>query len=195
MAKKLKVDHRRPRAAFRTFVRLCVSEKRFVTSGHSRSAESWFRTPRQETEKLISFLEDTRKTWRPEHSKGESWIEEGLAIVSETTRRATTTAQVVAEADRQLVLDSLLKTEDYFEIEVGDLVRYVDVLKPQDVLSVRITNRASDLANGLISEVTPLAQALLGALTGDEVPLHVPGAARKLLRIMAVNKVESSVPA
>ena len=102
---------------------------------------------------------------------------------------------MVAEADRQLVLDSLLKTEDYFEIEVGDLVRYVDVLKPQDVLSVRITNRASDLANGLISEVTPLAQALLGALTGDEVPLHVPGAARKLLRIMAVNKVESSVPA
>jgi transcription elongation GreA/GreB family factor len=155
----------------------------------------WFRTPRQETEKLLSFLEDTRKTWRPEHSKGESWIEEGIASVSETTRRATTTAQVVAEADRQLVLDSLLKTEDYFEIEVGDLVRYVDVLKPQDVLSVRITNRASDLANGLISEVTPLAQALLGALTGDEVPLHVPGAARKLLRIMAINKVESSVPA
>ena len=31
----------------------------------------WFRTPRQETEKLISFLEDTRKTWRPEHASGE----------------------------------------------------------------------------------------------------------------------------
>jgi transcription elongation GreA/GreB family factor len=192
MAKKLGVDHRRPGGVPPSSA---YAYQRSVSLPLAIWSTDWFRTPRQETEKLISFLEDTRKTWRPEHSKGESWIEEGLAIVSETTRRATTTAQVVAEADRQLVLDSLLKTEDYFEIEVGDLVRYVDVLKPQDVLSVRITNRASDLANGLISEVTPLAQALLGALTGDEVPLHVPGAARKLLRIMAVNKVESSVPA
>ncbi|MGC2525892.1 MAG: DUF4011 domain-containing protein [Stellaceae bacterium] len=154
----------------------------------------WFRTPRQETEKLISFLEDTRKTWRPEHASGESWIEEGIATVPEPTPTAMATAQVAA-ADRQLVLDSLLKTEDDLEIEVGDLVRYVDVLKPEDVLSVRITHRASDLANGVISEATPLAQALLGALAGDEVPLHVPGASRRLFHIMAIHKASSNVPA
>jgi len=154
----------------------------------------WFRTPRQETEKLVSFLEDIRKTWRPEHASGESWIEEGVASVPEPTPTAMATAQVAA-ADRQLVLNSLLKTEDDIEIEVGDLVRYVDVLKPEDVLSVRITHRASDLANGVISEATPLAQALLGALAGDEVPLHVPGTARRLFRIMAINKAASGVPA
>ena len=112
----------------------------------------------------------------------------------EPTPTAMATAQVAA-ADRQLVLDSLLKTEDDLEIEVGDLVRYVDVLKPEDVLSVRITHRASDLANGVISEATPLAQALLGALAGDEVPLHVPGASRRLFRIMAIHKAGSNVPA
>jgi transcription elongation GreA/GreB family factor len=96
----------------------------------------------------------------------------------------------VGAADRQLILDSLLKTEDYLEIEIGDLVRYVDVLKPQDVLSVRITNRASDLANGVISEATPLAQALLGALAGDEVRLHIPGAAQRRFRIISIIRRE-----
>jgi len=153
----------------------------------------WFRTPRQETEKLVSFLEDTRKRWRPEHASGESWIEEGVASVPEPTPAAIATAQVAA-ADRQLVLDSLLKTDDDLKIEVGDLVRYIDIQKPEDVLSVRITHRASDLANGVISEATPLAQALLGAIAGDEVPLHVPGTARRLFCIIAINKAASSVP-
>ena len=85
-------------------------------------------------------------------------------------------------------MDALLKTDDDVEIEVGDLVRYVDVLKPEDVLSVRISSRPSDLANGLISENTPLAQALLGALAGDEVPLHLPGGSRRLFRIISVSK-------
>ena len=30
----------------------------------------WFRAPRQETEKLVSFLEDIRRSWRPEHAAG-----------------------------------------------------------------------------------------------------------------------------
>ena len=31
----------------------------------------WFRAPRQETEKLISFLDDLRGSWKPEHSLGD----------------------------------------------------------------------------------------------------------------------------
>ena len=89
----------------------------------------------------------------------------------------------------------MLKTDDDVEIEVGDLVRYFDVLKPEDVMSVRITNRPSDLANGLISENTPLAQALLGALAGDEVPLNVPGGSRRLFEITSISKPEVSVAA
>ena len=72
---------------------------------------------------------------------------------------------------------------------IGDLVRYVDIAKPDDILSVRITNRATDLANGLISEATPLAQALLGAAAGDEVPLHIAGAPRRLFRIVAIKRI------
>jgi transcription elongation GreA/GreB family factor len=141
-----------------------------------------------ETEKLITFLEDIRRSWRPEHAARESWVEEGGPTGSAATPVADTTARFASAADRHLVLKAMLKTDDDLEIEVGDLVRYVDALKPQDVLSVRISNRSSDLANGLISESTPLAQALLGALAGDEVPLHLPGGSRRLFRIISISK-------
>jgi len=36
----------------------------------------WFQSPRQEAEKLISFLENLRASWTPEHSWSEAWIEE-----------------------------------------------------------------------------------------------------------------------
>ena len=155
----------------------------------------WFRAPRQETEKLISFLEDIRRSWRTERAAGESWVEVGVPSALEATPVAETTTRVAAAADRQLVLDAMLKTDDDVEVEVGDLVHYVDVLKPEDVLSVRITNGPSNLAHGLISENTPLAQALLRALAGDEVPLHLPGASRRLFRVISISKPEIAIAA
>jgi hypothetical protein len=148
----------------------------------------WFRAPRQETEKLIGFLEEIRRSWRPEHGSGDSWIEEGMSIMAPVTSVSGTTARVDAAAQRQLVLDAMLQTGDEVGIEEGDVVRYVDVKKPDDLFTVRITNRSSDLANGLISENTPLAQALLGAVAGDEVPLHLPGGASRLFRVISIGK-------
>ena len=105
------------------------------------------------------------------------------------------TAPVGPAADRELVLNTILQTNDNVEVEVGDVVRYVDVLKPEDVLSVRITNHPSDLAAGLISVNTPLAQALLGALVGDEASLHLPGRSRRLFRIISISKPEIAAAA
>jgi transcription elongation GreA/GreB family factor len=85
-------------------------------------------------------------------------------------------------------MDVLLKTEDDIEVDVGDLVRYADVAKPADILTVQITPKPSDLANGLISEATPLAQALLGAVVGDEVPLHIPSAPQRRFRIIGITR-------
>jgi transcription elongation GreA/GreB family factor/very-short-patch-repair endonuclease len=144
----------------------------------------WFRAPRQEAEKLLGFLDDTRKTWKPEHSSGASWVEEGAAA----TERGQATSVKAPASDRQLVMDVLLRTEDDIEVEVGDLVRYADVAKPADILTVRITHKPSDLTNGLISEATPLAQALLGAVVGDEVPLHIPSAPQRRFRIIGITR-------
>ena len=92
-------------------------------------------------------------------------------------------------------MDAIVQSDDDVEIEVGDFVRYIDVMQPNDVLSVRITNRPSDLVNGVISENTPLAIALLGALAGDEVPLHLPGASRRLFRIVSISKPDVAAAA
>lgn len=142
----------------------------------------WFRTPRQETEKLLSFLDDLRKNWKPEHASGPSWVEEGI---SPAPRQS---AETEVEIDRRIISEVMLETDDEIEVEVGDLIRYVDIERPADVLTARIVQGKNDVANGLVSSAAPLAQVLLGAVIGDEVTLHVPGTPARTFRIMEIKR-------
>jgi transcription elongation GreA/GreB family factor len=83
---------------------------------------------------------------------------------------------------------ALLDTEDDLEVEVGDVVRYTEVTKPEDILTIRITLKTNDLPNGLISAATPLAQTLLGAVVGDEVTLHIPGVSPRTFQITEIKR-------
>ncbi|MFM7331353.1 MAG: GreA/GreB family elongation factor, partial [Brachymonas sp.] len=151
-----------------------------------------FRTPRQETEKLISFLEDLRNSWKPEHASGEAWIEEGQGagqpVARETQDVEPPENAAQAEMDREAVSSVLIDTEDDLEIEVGDVIRYVDLAKPSDVLTVQITRGKDDFANGIVNESRPLAQALLGAVVGDEVALHLAGSTSKTFQIIEIKR-------
>ena len=155
----------------------------------------WFRTPRQETEKLISFLEDLRESWKPEHASGEAWIEEGqgagptISPVIQVIEPVENAAQ--AEIEREAVNSVLIDTEDDLEVDVGDVVRYVDLSKPNDVLTVQITRGKDDFSNGIVNESRPLAQALLGAVVGDEVALHLAGSASKTFQIVEIVRSET----
>jgi transcription elongation GreA/GreB family factor len=152
----------------------------------------WFRTPRQETEKLISFLEDQRKSWKPEHASSEAWIEEGHVsgqAATQTSKAAEKNEQAAqAETDREAVSSVLIDTEDDLEIEVGDVIRYVDLASPNDLLTVQITLGKDDFANGIVNENRPLAQALLGAVVGDEVLLHLAGSTSKTFQIKEIKR-------
>lgn len=154
----------------------------------------WFRTPRQETEKLITFLEDLRESWKPEHASGEAWIEEGQGAGQPTTNTTQVVEQVenTAQAviDREAVNAVLIDTEDDLEIEVGDLVRYVDLAKSNDILTVQITSGKDDFSNGIVNESRPLAQALLGAVVGDEIALHLTGSASKTFQVIEIKRTE-----
>lgn len=161
----------------------------------------WFRTPRQEAAKLLSFLEDLRKSWKPEHSSGDSWVEEGelasslksnqlkSSVIAATGINGTPTNQMPLELDRQIVNAVLVDSDDDLEVEVGDVVKYIDVTKTDDVLTVKITQKITDITNGIIAEATPLAQALLGAVVGDEVTLHIPSVLPKVFRIHEIKRV------
>lgn len=156
----------------------------------------WFRTPRQEADKLISFLDGIRTSWRPEHSTGESWIEEGLGSVitkmpsssSEVAQTIDQQGSIQAQSEREAITSALIDSEDDLEIEVGDMVRYLDLKTPQEILTVQITSGKDDFANGIVNESRPLAQALLGAVVGDEVSLHFPGAASRVFQINDIKR-------
>ncbi|WP_242352167.1 MULTISPECIES: DUF4011 domain-containing protein [unclassified Anaeromyxobacter] len=143
----------------------------------------WFRSPRAEIEKLLGFLNDLRTTWRPDHSPLSTWIEEGGAIPEGRPDAARDAASA-----REVVQQVLVGPDDDLEVEVGDLVRYVDIAHPDDVLTVRIVGHVPAVRDGLIGSAAPLAQALLGAVVGDEVPFHVPGGVRKTLCIKEIRR-------
>jgi transcription elongation GreA/GreB family factor len=154
----------------------------------------WFRTPLQETDKLINFLDQLRRNWRPEHTAGEAWIEEGQAPVDVADPSVVgkaplqTDTSTLSDDDRNAVMSALVDTDDDLEVEVGDFVRYIDASRSKDVLTVQITKGKDDFANGILNENRPLAQVLLGAVVGDEVVLHLVGQATKKLQVIEIKR-------
>lgn len=139
----------------------------------------WFRMPRVESEKLVAFLEDLRKTWKPEHASGQSWVE---------VRQKGGARDAEINADLETVRSALLDFGDDLSVRVGDTVRYVDTRKVDDVLTVQITEDKTDTTAGLVHRGTPLAHTLLGAVAGDEVTMHLPGASPRTFRIVEVKR-------
>lgn len=150
----------------------------------------WFRSPRGEIDKLISFLNDLSETWRPEHSSGSSWIEEGHVQGSEEqiSTAISTDANLELEIERETVISALIPDAEYLDVEVGDVVRYVDLNQPSEILTVQITDGKDDFENGIVNEGRPLAKALVGAIQGDEIVLHLAGGNSKRLHILEVEK-------
>ena len=97
-------------------------------------------------------------------------------------------SSVQVEIERQAISAALIDTGEDMEVEVGDLIRYADLVTPNDVLSVQITNGLDDLVNGVVNVRKPLAQILLGAVVGDEVVLHLPGSSARTFIVKEIIK-------
>ena len=156
----------------------------------------WFRTPRQEADKLIGFLEGLHRSWKPEHANSDAWTEESESVTRRPTSTMSHSSQNVenidqAELERDTVISALIDTGHDLEVETGDVVRYVDLARPSDVLTVQITRGKDDFPNGIVNETRPLAQALLGAVAGDEVVLHLVGSDSKKFQIIEVKRAHS----
>jgi transcription elongation GreA/GreB family factor/very-short-patch-repair endonuclease len=144
----------------------------------------WFRSPYQEIEKLKSFLDRLQHTWKPEHAAGSSWVEEGTPPSAESAVPTDEETQT----QRQIVDEHLLDAAGMKEVRIGDTIEYIDTARADDVKTVRITKKTTALDQGLIAETTPLAQALLGGVVGDEVFLNLPGIPKKTLRIISIKR-------
>ena len=125
----------------------------------------WFRNPRTETERLMSFLEGLRNAPVPEEFRddplGSDWVEEPQ--------------QGPSPVQEDVTANEVFDDEDELSVSVGDLVGYIAAESPDQMLHVRLTARQTDPAMGLVAEATPLGAVLLGASVGDTVVLRVPG--------------------
>ncbi len=152
----------------------------------------WFRSPKQEAEKLFSFLDDKAQTWRPDHAAGERWIEEGanepVINDSQVNLQKYNQPSLELQVEKDQVTAALI--EDDIEVELGDTVNYVDLEKPADILTVQIVSGQDDFANGIINQSRPLAKALLGGVIGDELVLNLPGKESRTLHILEILKLK-----
>jgi transcription elongation GreA/GreB family factor len=152
----------------------------------------WFRTPKQETQKLMSFLEDLRRNWKSEYTTSQTWIEESnleSKSASEIKDETKFDKSIFdSNSDVETVKSLLVGVDDDLEIEVGDVIQYVDITSPNDLLTVQLTHGKDDLANGVINASRPLAQVLLGAVKGDQVILHLAGNASKTFQIVEIKR-------
>lgn len=123
----------------------------------------WFRDPARETAKLIAFLDELKA--RPLDGADFLQPEE---IVNPSTAPVVPTAQLTLEGLGVTIVET---EDDELEIEVGDTCTYCLATHPEGEIIVGITANQNDLNARLISEMHPLAQAMLGAHVGDEVTL------------------------
>ena len=139
----------------------------------------WFRDPKAETRKLLSFLEERRAMPVPT---------EYLTVINEPMVDQATPVATMAATPPALQQVLVLEDEDVdIEVEVGDNVYYLDGVSTQPT-SVTITLRTTNPDQGLVAESTPLAQALLGATVGESVVLRVPGRAAHSLTLLSINR-------
>lgn len=155
----------------------------------------WFRNPRHEANRMLDFLRklvgkelpdvyvdaDEEPTENPAAGAEQAQTTTTARPGRVATRRRATQASAEAspsQASLDLAESTILideEQEQYVEAEVGDLVTYAATMTPDQLVSVRLTKTRTDIANGFLAETAPLAQALMGAVIGDEVVLRVPG--------------------
>lgn len=139
----------------------------------------WFYNPRQETERLLTFLQKRQSIAESEPS-GEFYFYDDQDESQEVDNEAT-----VESASSTIDHDLSISEEELF-VEVGDNVIYYFIDNKDHRHSVRIVDTESNPRNNLINENTPLARALLNAAVGDEIILETSGKPNRTISVMKI---------
>jgi transcription elongation GreA/GreB family factor/very-short-patch-repair endonuclease len=170
----------------------------------------WFRNPRHEANRMLDFLRELLGKELPDvyvdaETESVAEIEQTeAATMARATQSATprTNSKTTGEAppsqaslnlaESTILIDE--EQEQNLEAEVGDLVTYVPTKAPEQHVSVRLTKSRTDIANGFLAETAPLAQALLGAVVGDEVVLRVLGVPPQSFIVTRIVRAQEDAP-
>lgn len=147
-----------------------------------------------ESRKVIAFPPDDKfgSTINREHVStkdgGLESLNTGKPIAGLVQRTDRIEAPAPVEDQQRRTSLILTNTDGDLASEVGDVVRYIDLSLPNDVLTVQITRGKDDFSNGIVNESRPLAQAILGSTVDDEVELHLAGGAAKTFQIVEIRR-------
>jgi transcription elongation GreA/GreB family factor len=148
---------------------------------HRIWSTDWFYNPRRETERLAAFLAERRRLSQAE--KPEEIDQDEHGETEEEPVGATGPDEELAG------IVSAAAGEDLF-VEVGDRVAYVFVDDPNERHSVLIVDSASNAKMGIVNEMTPLAQTLLGLSPGDVGEMDIPGQKPRRLKVLKIQRQE-----
>jgi transcription elongation GreA/GreB family factor len=144
----------------------------------------WFRNPNGEVKKLLSFLRDLNA----------QEIDASVAALAESwsASSADDVLEITSDSELELVSKqaaSLLTDTGELEVQVGDSVSYISIDTDQErVLTVEISERMQDHAQGIIAAHSPLAQTLIGAMIDETVVLRVPSQPDRSLKIVKITR-------
>ena len=146
----------------------------------------WFRNPKRELSRLVSFLEDRKKE---EVDPSLAAFTDFEAAVSAEDVYDPTPSEVSLATE---AIDQLLTEASVPEVSVGDHVVYRNLSSPtpEVEIGVLIAKDRFDPNNGIISEASPLGQALIGAVEGEELPFSTPGRPNQTLLIVSIKRSE-----
>ncbi len=141
----------------------------------------WFYNPRQETEKLLAFLEGRRQLSKqekdPDYDKEESLQEAAQEEPAPEAHLEEELCEAIASS----------AAEDLF-VEVGDRVIYCLADKPEEKHVVVISAKRSVPGSGIINEKTHVAQALLGLSPREENDLEIPYQRKRVIRVLKIQR-------
>lgn len=141
----------------------------------------WFYNPRQETKRLIEFLEERRRL---------SALEAPAFSEETELEEEDDDVQVEAPAIKLPIVEIVepdgTEADDAF-VDVGNVVTYCFIDKPQERHTIHIVEGHST-ATGTIGEDAPLAIALLGLEVGEVGIMVVEGRADRKVRVLKIEE-------
>lgn len=145
----------------------------------------WFRNPRRELSRLTNFLEELKKQ---EIAPSQALPIEAQVLNAEEDLPEPTQAEL---RQASATLAQLVTESSHVEVRVGDRVVYrnlSDLLHDREI-NVLISKDRFDPNNGIVSEASPLGQALIGAAEGEEVPFSTPAKPDQVLVVVRIEQM------
>ena len=139
----------------------------------------WFSDPKGQTDRLVRYLEHRLVKDREQPPPYQDVdVADGLSEPLEPEPEAGTASPTTADRHES-------SASDLFA-EIGDRVTYETLGPIAERRTVQLVDSPSNLRLGLLNEMTPLAQTLLGLCEGDEAILNVRGKLGSPLRIVRI---------